>query len=264
MTRLALAALAALLPLSASAQKTPPKSAARTAETAQPVPITDAATLPDTLRPGDLPIVAPMTGEVAYTVRLLAPMQQDIGTLTETTALDGDVVTRTSVVNVPMAGQNETTVSTLDLGTWAFRTVTMEGATAVGALTLADGRVTGTRGTISEPGETLDPQSVEEAVTGDLFGAGWPSMLVRSIPLTAGMVRHVATYSAQDGVVTERLTVLGEQTIKPAGGAARTLVAVETNDGETTMTHFVDPTTRDIVMVRFSPQPGVEVEFVRD
>ena len=255
MTRFALLALAALLPLSAQAQKATPKGGA---------PPAAASALPDTLRPGDLDVVAPTAGEVTYTVRLLAPMQQDIGTLTETVTVDGDAITRTSNVNVPMAGQDETTVSTLDGATLATRAVTMDGSTAVGELTITDDRATGTRGVISAPGETLSPEPVDEALSGPHFGGGWIDALVRSVPLTEGHTHHVVVYSARDGAGLVRMTVLGERTEKPAGGAATTFVAVETDDGEQTMTHFVDAETRMIQMVRFSPQPGVEVEFVRD
>ena len=262
MTRLALLALAASLPLAASAQSGTKDAPKPTTQQAAAMPAAPA--LPDTLRPGDLPIAAPQAGETTYTVRLLAPMQQDIGTLSETTAVDGGTVTRTAVVSVPMAGQNETTTSTLDAATWATRSVTMEGSTAVGEITLADGRATGTRGTIDQPGQALEAQPVDDAAPGAYFGGGWIDQFVRVHPLTEGASHVVMVYSPRDGVQPARVTVLGEQAVKPAGGAAVTYVAVETDDGEQTLTHFVDPATRRIEVVRFSPQPGVEVEFVRD
>ena len=258
MRRLALFALTLSLPVAASAQKDPAKPAAAPAAAAP------SEALPDTLRPGDLDLSALPTGETTYTVRLLAPMQQEIGTITDRTARDGDVITRTSTVSIPMAGQNETTRAEVDADTYAFRMVTMEGSTAAGTLALEDGVVTGERAVAEQPGALPDPVAVNEVLDGPVFGGGLGFVLPRVLPLVEGHVHHVVAYSARDGVTVERVSVLPAETLKPGGGAAVSLVPVEVVDGEQTMTYYVDPETRVVELVRFSPQAGVEVEFDRD
>lgn len=261
MLRIALLALAISLPVVASAQKDSAKPGAEAAPAAQ--------ALPDTLRPGDLDLSGIPAGETTYTVRLLAPMQQEIGSLTERVLRDGDTLVRTSTVSIPMAGQNERVTAELDAATHAFRSVMMEGVTAAGSLVLENGVVVGERQIArpqqSQQAPTLpDPVAVNDVVDGEVYGDGWNYAIVRALRLAEGETHHAMVYRGRDGIQTVRLTVLAAETLKPGGGAVMTLVPVEFDDGEQTMTYYVDPETRLVELVRFSPQAGVEVEFDRD
>ena len=261
MLRIALLALA--LPLVAQAQ-TPKDTGKGTVPAEAARSLGPAVMLPDTLRPGDLDLSALPEGETTYTVRLLAPMQQDIGSISETVSAEGGVLTRTSVVAIPMAGQNERATAEIDAGTYAFRTMEMDGSMSAGSLRLENGRIVGERQVGEQPGALPDPVAVDDVPDGPVFGSGWAFVVLPALPLSEGATHHVMTYSGRDGLVTERVTVLAPETLKPGGGAAVTLVPVETFDGETTMVYYVDPETRQVELVRFSPQAGVEVEFDRD
>ena len=57
------------------------------------------------------------------------------------------------------------------------------------------------------------------------------------------------------------LAVTGQEEVETAAGA-RTGWAVDADMGPFTMTYVVDAETRDLLVTRMSPQPGVAIEMV--
>ena len=265
MTRLALLALA--LPLAASAQT--PKDAGkgtvpnRAGLPAAAMPLLDAASLPDTLRPGAVALPAAVAGETAFTVRLLQPSVLDMGTYTETVSVDEGAVTRVMRLVIPMGGQDETVTTTLDPATLAFRSVRADGRAATGAIDLAEGVAAGERAIVDASGVLPEPSPVRDEVPGPVFGTSWEYDLLPVLPLQAGDVYAVETYSLQDGLATATVTALGEVTLK-RDGPPTPYLAAEVDSGDGPWTYYYDPATRELAFVRFSPQAGVEVEFVRN
>ena len=65
------------------------------------------------MRPGDPALdTSWITGDTAtYTLRLIEPMQMDVGTSTVTRTVAGGVVTSTQTISVPQQGMNMTQTS---------------------------------------------------------------------------------------------------------------------------------------------------------
>ncbi|HEX8298626.1 MAG TPA: hypothetical protein VF594_05635, partial [Rubricoccaceae bacterium] len=108
--------------------------------------------------------------------------------------------------------------------------------------------VSGTKGT--------DPVSVP--LDAPVFDSSWSAEIARSLPLAEGYTATVAVYDATHGVSTLTFTVTGQDDV--AGAPAWTVESVSPNGPAT---YAIDVATRRLVSFRFSPQPGVVVEMVR-
>ncbi len=214
-----------------------------------------------TVRPGDpaLDTSVIQAGEERFVVRLVAPMQQDIGTLVEATTIAGDRVTRTMRLNVAMGGQAQTDSvvavwpglapvfsSNVRTGAGAgAQTATYMDGHAMTRVTAADGTARDSVVTFGEP----------------VFGGGWSSEIVRSLPLAAGYASTFTTLDPDDGLVQTAVTVTGtESVVTPAGAVEAWTVEVVRPDQ--TMTYVIAQDSRAVFAMRFSPQPGVRVEVV--
>lgn len=211
------------------------------------------------VRPGDAvldPSVV-QAGEQRYIVRLTAPMRQDIGTVVETTTIDGGRITRVVRLDVPMAGQTETDSS---VAVWPGLAPVFSSADGRGAgvetATFADGQAT-TRVTAAD-GTSRDSTVV---LAEPVFGSGWGADIVQMLPLAAGYSATFTALDANEGLLTTTVTVTGSETaVTPAGPVEAW--TVESVRGRTTTTYAIAKDSRTLLAVRFSPQPGAEVEVV--
>jgi|GEM_PF-3187689 len=192
------------------------------------------------------------TGEATYAIRLLAPMQQDIGTATERTSIAGGVVTRITTVNVPMQGMRQTDSLRVTAGTLAPLTHHSTGGPRTLALEFSPDGVVG----------MAAGEAVVVPVDIPVFDASWIGEVVQSLPFAEGLVATVPAYDGQRGVVTYVLRVTGQQEASGAG-APETAWMVEASSGGVTATYAISAATREMLRTRFAPQPGVTVEIVR-
>ena len=194
------------------------------------------------------------------TIRLLAPMRQDIGTMTETTTLDGDRMTRVVRLNVSMGGQSQTDSL---VATWPglvplFASTTRGGAggASIEAATYTDStattRVTAAGGTVTDATQTL---------TEPVFSSGWTGEIIRMLPLAAGYSGAFTQLDAGDGLIVTTVTVTGSESVATPAGPVEAWT-VDTVRPEQTMTYVVAKETGALLARRFAPQPGARVEIV--
>lgn len=215
-----------------------------------------AQTAADTLRvvagAGGLDASWIAAGEASYTIRLIAPMQQDIGTATERTTVADGVVTRVTRVSVPMQGMNVTDSLRADAATLAPMTHHTTGGPRALALEFSPEGVVGMAG----------GEAVVVPVDVPVFDASWIGEVAQSLPLAEGLVATVPAYDGQRGVVTYVVRVTGQQEAS-GGGAPEPAWIVEATSGGVTGTYAISVATRQMLRTRFSPQPGVTIEIAR-
>lgn len=215
-----------------------------------------AQTAADTLRvvagatPLDVSWLA--AGEATYAIRLIAPMQQDIGTATERTTVGDGVATRILTVSVPMQGMRQTDSLRAEAATLAPLTHHSTGGPRPLALEFSPDGVVG----------MAAGEAVVVPVDLPVFDASWIGEVAQSLPFAEGLVATVPAYDGQRGVVTYVLRVTGQQEASGAGGP-ETAWIVEATSGGVTATYAISAATREMLRTRFSPQPGVTVEIVR-
>ena len=213
-----------------------------------------------TLRPGDPALVTGWitAGSSTTTLRLVQPMQQTVGTGTDTYTVEGGEVTRVSTMSVPMQGMEQSDTVTADAATLAPLRHASKGGRAEVSLEFMDEGVVG----LVTP-RTGEARTVMVMTDAPVFDAAWISEVVRSLPFADGYVAKVPVYTpeAGDEPTDVVVSVVGQEEVaRPSG--ARTGWTVEADMGPVTMTYVVDAETRDLLMTRLSPQPGVAIEMV--
>ena len=190
-------------------------------------------------------------GTATYTLRITAPMQQEVGSADEEVALVGDEVRRVMTLAIPMQGMTQTDSLAADAATLAPRRHRASGGAQEVSLEFMDEGVVG----VLTP-RTGEATTVTLLTETPVFDSAWAGEIARSLPLSEGAVFKAPAFSAQDPGATFHLvyTVTGQETV---GGRAAWLVDAEM--GPVTMTYVVDPETRALVATRFSPQPGVSL-----
>jgi hypothetical protein len=207
------------------------------------------------LSPGDGTLTTDWleAGSRTYTVRLVAPMRQDIGTATETTTIADGVVTRVMEVAVPMQGITQVDSVVADAATLAPRAHVSTGGAVEASLEFMPEGVVG----------MVTPQSGEAtAVTlmtdAPVFDGAWAGDVAQSLPLVEGTVARMPAFMAQapEGAFDIILTVGAQETRDE-----RAVWPVEAEMGPMTMTYTVDAETRELLTTQFQPQPGVTIEI---
>lgn len=207
--------------------------------------------------PGDGALITDWVtpGTTTYTLRLVQPMQQDVGTATETIVLEDGAIVRTTVVSVPMQGMEQRDSLRAEAATLVPLLHRSAGGPAEVSLEFLP---EGVAGTASLPGQ--DTQTVMEMTDAPVFDGGWIGEIAQSLPFAEGLVAKVPVYTVQGGLTDAVLTVTGQEEIGE-GDAARTGWTVEIDLGPQTVTQVVDAETRDLLVLRMSPQPGVVIEM---
>ncbi len=191
-------------------------------------------------------------GEATYAIRLISPMQQDIGTATERTTVADGVITRVATVSVPMQRMSQTDSLRAEAGTLGPLTHHSTGGPRPLALEFSPEGVVG----------MAAGEAVVVPVDVPVFDASWIGEVAQSLPFAEGLVATVPAYDGQRGIVTYVLRVTGQQEASGAG-APETAWIVEATSGGVTATYAISAATRQLLRTRFSPQPGVTIEIVR-
>lgn len=207
-----------------------------------------------TLTPGDALQTGWMAdGETRYVLRVVEPMQQDIGTAVERMTVADGVVTRVVRLSVPMRRMTTTDSLRADAATLAPLTHHSMGGPKALALEFAPEGVVGMSGT--------DP--VTEFWDAPAFDGAWVGEIAQSLPFAEGATVELAAYDGMRGLVTYTLTVTGQETVQGSDGPAPAWTVTASSGDGPTATYTIDATTRAMVRTRFSPQPGVTVEIAR-
>lgn len=215
------------------------------------------AQAPDTtaLAPGDGALTTDWLtpGTRTYTVRVVAPIQQDVGTATETISVADGVVTRVTTMSVPSQGMLQTDSLVAYSASLAPMTHSSQGGMAAISLEFMDEGVAGM--VAPRQGEAKTVLLMTDA---PVFDGGWLGEIAQSVALDEGAVYTVPAFFAQspDEASTATLTVGASETL-----GDRTGIAVAGQMGPVAMTYLVDPETRELLVTRFSPQPGVRIEI---
>lgn len=191
-------------------------------------------------------------GEARYVIRLISPLQQDVGTVTERTTLTDGVATRVRTLSVPMQSLTLTDSLRADARTLAPLTHHSTGGPAPLALEFSSEGVVGMAG--SEP--------VVVPLAAATYDASWIGEVAQSLPFAPGYTATVVAYDGQNGVVTYTLTVQGQEEASGGAGPVPAWI-VEAASPAATVTYAIDAATRETLRTRFSPQPNVTLEIVR-
>lgn len=198
-------------------------------------------------------------GQRRFVVRLTSPMRQDIGTFTETITVDGDRVTRASLLDVPMGGQlqRDSSVAVLAGLVPVFSSTSRTGAGPAGS------EETTFMGDHAMTRVTTGPTTVDStvALAAPVFGAGWASEIVRALPLAAGYSAAWTSLDAADGPGQSTATVTGSESVQTPAGPVEAWTVAVVRDGRTN-TYAIAKASRDMLAMRFAPQPGATVEVV--
>ena len=209
-----------------------------------------------TVRPGDASLVTDWMadGTQTLTLKLVQPMQQDIGSGTTTYTLSQGRVAKTTVLSIPMQGVTQTDSVTAMAGALAPLTHTSTGGRAETSLEFLDEGIVG----LVTP-RTGEAETVLVMTDAPVFDAAWLTEVIQSLPFAEGYVAKIPVYSAEmgDEPVDIVVSVVGQETVGERDGWT-----VEAAMGPMTMTHVVDAETRALLVTRLSPQPGVAIEMV--
>ena len=220
-----------------------------------------AAQAPDTLAitPGDGVLVTDWLASESrtYALRVTAPVQQEIGTATETVTVADGAVTRVLRMTIPMQGVSQTDSLVADAATLAPRVHRSTGGAQEASLEfMAEGVV----------GMLTPRQGEAETVTlmtdAPVFDTAWAGEIAQILPFAEGFVARVEAFATQnaEAPISVVYTVTGQEAVM-VDGAERTAWAVDTAMGPLTMTYFVDAETRAMLKTEFSPQPGVTIQI---
>lgn len=195
-------------------------------------------------------------GTTTWTMKLVQPMQQTVGTMTREITIEGADVVRTSTLEVPMQGMSQTDVVRADAATLTPREHRSTGGMADVSLEFMAEGVVGTQ--TPRDGAT---ETIMEMTDAPVFDGAWASEIAQSLPLVEGLVARIPIYSAQGGLTQVVAAVVGQEEVATAAGP-RTAWTVDLDMGQMTVTTVIDAETRQALVTRFAPQPGVLIEIV--
>ena len=211
------------------------------------------------LAPGDPTLttdwLAP--GTRGYTLKLLQPMQQDVGTVSETVTVADGRVTRVTTMSVPMRGMTQTDSVVAMSNLVPLAHVSTGGASEV-SLEFMDEGVVGL--VTPRQGEATTVMLMTDA---PVFDGAWVAEIAQSLPFAEGYVARAPVYFTErpDEAGEVVLSVTGQETVG-TGDGARLAWTVEGEVGPMTFTYLVDAETRALLETRFAPQPGFVVAIV--
>ncbi len=208
------------------------------------------------LRPGDPTLVTDWmtSGSTTTTMKLVQPMQQDVGTSTDTYTVAEGRVTKVTTLSVPIQGMNQRDSVVAVAGTLAPLTHTSSGGRAEVSLEFMDEGVAGM--VTPRTGAATTVMAMTDA---PVFDGAWTAEIVRSLPFAEGYVAKVALFMAEMSTEAGEIVVAvtGQETVNDRLGWT-----VDADLGPFSMTYVVDAETRDLLVTRLSPQPGMALEMV--
>ncbi len=209
------------------------------------------------LRPGDPTLVTDWlaSGSQTTTMKLVQPMQQNVGTSTNAYTVADGRVTKVTTLSIPMQGMSQRDSVAVMAGTLAPLTHNSTGGRSTVSLEFMDEGVVGL--VTPRSGEATTVMAMTDA---PVFDGAWTAEIVRSLPFADGYVAKVALFRAEasaDEATEIVVAVTGQETVSDRLGWT-----VDADLGPFTMTYVVDAETRDLLVTRMSPQPGVAIEMV--
>ena len=207
----------------------------------------------DRLRPGAeaLATDALQSGSQSYVVKVVQPVQQDVGTQTRTLTVDRDAgtVTLVSEVDIAVAGQKST--ETVVAAYPSLRPVSSRTDANGEIIDLAytDTGVVRTGGS--------DDENYDLTFDEPVFDSSFLFDVVRLLPFADGYQASFETFS-KEGPTALALTVTGQEEVE---GRTAWMVTAQPTEGSPTV-FAVDAETRDLLRIEIQPQLGVVVHFV--
>jgi hypothetical protein len=210
------------------------------------------------LVPGSPDLVpAEIQAEAEYEIRMLAPQEQSIGTVRAVERIEDGRLVMVSHIQIPMAGQNQADSTVVAWPSLAPYHRTSDDGTEQTVLNFSDGTASGQRvlGNLEE--------DLSMTYTTAQFSQGTGRRIVRSLPFAEGYQATFETIKKDGETGSTSYTVTGQETFVHTDGTEHTLWLVDgvDSDGDTTV-YGVDADTRSLMVMRFSPAPGYQIEMV--
>lgn len=197
------------------------------------------------LTPGhpDLDVAALTLSDVTQDVRMMEPQPNALGLNYETVQLDGDVLTLVSRSDIALQGGLRVDSTRLAWPSLALISQTLVQANGRGSAMAEDGQLVGAFGREGAEAEFAFPR------TEPVFSAASLPYVVRALPLDqTGYEAEVTVFSPDSRFKDTYLTVGDMETVTLSGGREVEAIAVAQAGGPGgAQTHYVDPTTREIV-----------------
>ncbi|MEM0964063.1 MAG: hypothetical protein AAGK21_16160, partial [Bacteroidota bacterium] len=208
--------------------------------------------------PGHPDLVAVAPQAIRLAVRVVQPVQQELGFVEMAEVLDGDQLIMTSNVKIQAAGQDQQDTTTVAYPSLAPISRVEIQPTQEERLDVVDGRLVGVA---FEDGEEV----AVDVEVGDAFGPGITRRLARSLPFVEGYVASFDQLTGSGEISTSIFRVTGQESFTTADGS-ETMVWVIVEEEEDTPDYFyyVDADTRELLQMAFTPQPGVRVEMTAE
>lgn len=207
------------------------------------------------IAPGDDALMPEMVTpyEQTYTLQLIQPVEQEVGTTTRTLTVDetAGTVTLVTVLDVPAQGVTQTSTAVAAYPSLAPTSETIAAGGANIEVAYADDAITGT---ISPPGG--DEVEINETLDGPVFAASMLGEVVRALPLAEGYEARLMAFAPGGGILPHTVEVTGMD--EATGGWT---VAV-TPEGAPAATYVIDPDSREILRSQIQPQVGVLIDIV--
>ena len=205
------------------------------------------------LRPGASDVMADaLEGYTrTYTIKVVQPMQQDIGTATRTLTIDREAGTATleTTLEIAMAGQNQTETTVVAYPSLRPISSSSDNNGETVELTYSETDVSGMRG----------DEAIEVAFDEPVFDSSWLQEVVTLLPFEEGYRASFQTVSTQEGAQSIGLEVVEQSEID---GVPVWHVRAQPGEGPP-VSFFVTP-ERDLARMEMQPQVGVVIQFVPD
>lgn len=192
-----------------------------------------------------------------YRIRVVEPMQQDMGTTSRTLTVDDDARTATLVTTSRMGAMDGVVLRDSSVASWPSlqplsRTITHQ-ETRI-ELVFSD---RGLQRTVS--GSTVEPNETTLIdLDGPAFDENWVGELIRMLPLEDGYATTVESVGSKGVPAPVRVSV---DALNETDASARVWRVRTTSDDGWEMTYDIDDSTREVLRTRRSPQVGVVLEF---
>ena len=208
------------------------------------------------IAPGDASIMASrLTAyEQSFDLKLIEPVQQDVGTTTTTVMVDEAAgrATILTVVDIPMQGSTQTDSLVVAYPSMAPIMQRASGGGATIEVMYGDDAVTGQ--IMTPDGETREIDVTLE--DGPVFASSALGELVRTLPLAEGYTSRIMAFSPGPGVQPHIVEVTG--TDEDTMG----WVVAVTPEGSPATTYVIDKETRAILRSKLRPQMGVVIDII--
>ncbi len=195
--------------------------------------------------------------EGRYVIHIIqGPMEQDIGTVKFTFAMDEEAGQLHGIRAYEMMGQKLADSLVVAWPSLAVISHVSDNMQRTLRYTVADGMISGSR---NAPGG--EPEAFEMSVDGPVFDASWMSIIASMLPLADGYEATVTAFEDDEaGVGDFTLTTSGPTELALSTGQKVDAwkVAATNPDGETVQ-YFFSSADRSLMRVEMNPQPGLQV-----